>query len=224
MIQRLVWYLELTSGEPEQLETMVSFAASQGASLHTVFIENDVLLRCGELPCSREISQLTGRARPLRSEQLARQLHQRREQLEQRLAMLAARHTLNWSWKLARGRRERMLGTAGSDEVAVLMLSAGEPLPAWLAGLQRSLLLLGSRFRPFSRIVVLLDDGNDTELLALGQALAERSKLPFQVQRHVPLRSDLVLARADNPVLTKAGSTAINAVLLLPAQSCADGT
>lgn len=224
MIQRLVWYLELTSGEPDQLEAMVSFAASQGAKLHTVFIENDELLRSGELPCSREISQLTGRSRPLRSEQLSRQLHQRRELAEQRLAVLAARHSLNWSRELARGRRERLLGSAGTDEMAVLMLNEGEPLPAWLSGLQRTLLLLGPRFRPFSRIVVLLDNGNDTELLVQGQALAERSKLPLLVQRHASQRFSLLLARAGSPALTKVGSSAINAVLLLPAQSHADGT
>ncbi|WMC09686.1 hypothetical protein PU634_11220 [Oceanimonas pelagia] len=181
MMQRLVWYLELGGGELEQLEAVVELAAGQGASLRTVFVENEALLRCGELPCSREVSLLTGRIRPLSSEQLARQLRRRRERAEQRLAVLTRQRKLEWSREVTRGRREQLLSAAGSDELAVMMLMEGEPLPAWLDGLRRPLLLLGARFRPLNQLLVALDEENDSELLEQGQALAGRGGWPLWV-------------------------------------------
>lgn len=199
MMQRLVWYLELSAPELEQLEAMVDFAAGQGASLRIVFVEDEVLLRCGELPCSREVSLLTGRVRPLSTEQLARQLRRRRERAEQQLAALARQRALEWSREVARGRREQLLSTSAGDDMAVLMLVEGEPLPAWLGGLTRPILLLGARFHPLNQVLVALDNVNDSELLAQGQALAERGGWPLWIL--VPAAHREVLA----PVLVQQG-------------------
>ncbi|WP_107851598.1 hypothetical protein [Oceanimonas marisflavi] len=181
MMRRLVWYLELSGRELEQLEAVVDFAAGQGVSLRTVFVEDEYLLRCGELPCSREISLLTGKVRPLSSAQLAWQLQRRRERAEQRLAALARQRALEWSREVTRGRREQLLSAASGDDMAVLMLSAGEPLPVWLSGVQRPVLLLGAHFRPLNQLLVVLDDISDTGLLEQGQALAGRSGWPLWV-------------------------------------------
>ncbi|MDP5292700.1 hypothetical protein Q9290_10450 [Oceanimonas sp. CHS3-5] len=199
MMQRLVWYLELNGGELERLEAVVEFAAGQGASLRTVFMEDEFLLRCGELPCSREISLLTGRVRPLSTEQLARQLRRRRERAEQRLATLARQRQLEWSREVTRGRREQLLSAGSGDELAVLMLAEGEPLPAWLGGLRRPLLLLGARFRSLSQVLVALDSPDDSELLEQGQALAGQGGWPLWVM--VPAAKMDVLA----PVLVQQG-------------------
>lgn len=210
MMQRLVWYLELGGSELEWLEAMVDFAAGQGASLRIVFVEDEVLLRCGELPCSREISLLTGQARAFSREQLAGQLRRRRERAEQRLAVLARQRTLEWSREVARGRREQLLSTPGND-MAVLTLAEGEPLPTWLGGLARPLLLLGPRFRPLTQLLVALDEAGDTELLEQGRALARQSGWPLWVL--VPAAHTNVLA----PVLAQQGLS--EALLPLPSWS-----
>ncbi|MDX1266033.1 MAG: hypothetical protein R3311_01560 [Oceanisphaera sp.] len=198
MMQRLVWYLELSGRELEQLESVVDFAAGQGVSLRTVFVEDEYLLRCGELPCSREISLLTGRVRPLSSRQLEWQLRRRRERTEQRLEAMARQRELEWSREVTRGRLEVLLSAAG-DDMAVLILGGGEPLPSWLPGLGRPLLLLGEGFRPLNQVLVALESADDTGLLEQGLALAGRSRWPLWVL--VPAAQSDVLA----PLLAEKG-------------------
>ncbi|WP_116473698.1 hypothetical protein [Zobellella maritima] len=182
MIRRINWYFELSGNELDRLEVMVDFAATQGAGLRTVFVEDENLLRCGELPCSREISMMTGRVRPLSRQQLEGQLRRRRELVERRLEALARRRTLEWSREVIRGRRDQLLIAGTEDDIAALLLNeAAEPLPAWLAILRRPLLLLSSRFRPVNQLLIVCDNPSDVELLTQARELAGQQHWPLWV-------------------------------------------
>lgn len=184
MIRHIVWYLDLSQAELEMLEQVAEFAARHGARLRAVFIEDESLLRCAELPCTREVSLTTGRVRALDPERVRLQLRRRREHIRQRLQQLARREALEWSLEVQHGRREQLLARppASHDEVQVLVLDSSAELPPWSSPPGYPLLLLSNRFRPVELVLAVFEEAaRDAPVLARARQLARQEQLPLWI-------------------------------------------
>ncbi|WP_375055560.1 hypothetical protein [Zobellella sp. DQSA1] len=184
MIRRILWYPDLSQAELEMLERVAEFAVRHGAGLRAVFIEDESLLRCAELPCTREVSLTTGRVRALEPERVRLQLHRRREHIRQRLQQLARHRALEWSLEVEYGRREQLLTRppASHDEVQVLVLDPTAELPPWDSPPGYPLLLLSRRFRPVELVLAVFEDAlRDAPVLARVEQLARQPPLPLWI-------------------------------------------
>ncbi|MBL1378699.1 hypothetical protein [Zobellella iuensis] len=184
MIRRILWYPDLGQAELEMLDQVAEFAARHGARLRAVVIEDESLLRCAELPCTREVSLTTGRVRTLEPERVRLQFRRRREHIRQRLQQLARHRALEWSLEVEYGRREQLLARppASHDEVQVLVLDSAAELPPWDCPPDYPLLLLSRRFRPVELVLAILEEATrDAPVLARAEQLARQQPLPLWI-------------------------------------------
>lgn len=103
VIQRILVALDASPHSLAALEAAAELAASLNAELLGLFVEDVNLLRLTELPFSQEIGLFSTRRRRLRAAQLERQFRAQADRMRRRLARIAGRQQIPWSFRVVRG-------------------------------------------------------------------------------------------------------------------------
>ncbi len=103
VIQRILVALDASPHSLAALEAAAELAASLNAELLGLFVEDVNLLRLTELPFSQEIGLFSTRRRRLGAAQLERQFRAQADRMRRRLARIASRREIPWSFRVVRG-------------------------------------------------------------------------------------------------------------------------
>src|SRR5262245_60937536 len=120
-IRRIVVALDASPHSLAALAAAGELAEALRAELVGIFVEDVNLLHLAGLPFAREVTYLSGVARPLDSPSMERELRIQAEQARQTLAGVAGRRQLRWSFRVVRGQVTAELLTA-AQEADVLAL------------------------------------------------------------------------------------------------------
>ncbi|MEE8285386.1 MAG: hypothetical protein V3R72_01685 [Gammaproteobacteria bacterium] len=113
----------------ETLELATALAASVGADLEVVFVEDANLLRLADLPVTREIDRISGMTRELDSRRMLRALHCEARQLRRELARIGRASLVRSTLRVVRGHYlTEALAVSASVDVTFVH-SARRPLP-----------------------------------------------------------------------------------------------
>lgn len=153
------------------LTTAGALAAELGAELAGLFVEDIDLQHLTGLPFAREYCVLSGELRPFSHEEVERAWRREAQAMQRQLAEAAARLSLRWSFRVARGRLAAEMNTlAQALDLIVLgrhvsggFMAVGTARPTRRAGLAGPVLAL---FEDVEASAASLD---------LGAALARRS-------------------------------------------------
>lgn len=159
------------------LEAAAQLAGELEAELAGLFVEDEVLLRAGRLPVTREIGFLSGETRPVDAETMERQLRAQAARARQALQTAGERAGVRWRFRTARGRVARVVLEAAEEaDLVTLGVSGRSPLRgpgstvrALLEAARHDLLVL-RRGLPLGRVVLAVHDGSRT-----GRAAVERA-------------------------------------------------
>ena len=114
-IKRILVAVDASPSSLMALEAAAELAASLGAELLGLFIEDINLLRLGDVPFVREVGVSTGSVRQVDLPSIQRQLRAQASQARRQLFRLAQSMGLHWSFRVARGVIERELLEAASE-------------------------------------------------------------------------------------------------------------
>jgi len=87
----------------ETLETAALLAASEGADLEVILVENANLLRLADLPVTREIDRVSGEIREIDSHRMLRALEIEARHLRQKVAHIGRMRAVRSTLRIARG-------------------------------------------------------------------------------------------------------------------------
>jgi hypothetical protein len=113
----------------ETLELATALAASVGADLEVVFVEDADLLRLADLPITREIDRISGISRELDGPRMLRALHCEARQLRQVLARIGRASSVRSTLKVVRGHYLTEALAASASVELTFVHSARRPLP-----------------------------------------------------------------------------------------------
>jgi nucleotide-binding universal stress UspA family protein len=127
--RRVVVALDASSHSWTALLTAARLAASFGADLEGLFVEDINLLRMAGMPISREVGFFSGSVRQVDSQQMERQLRAVAARIRQMLAQVADQAEVKWLLQVRRGKVAEELIAAASSETDLLSLGRhGWPL------------------------------------------------------------------------------------------------
>jgi nucleotide-binding universal stress UspA family protein len=115
MIRRILVALDASPHSQAALEAASELADALKAELVGIFVEDVNLLRLAGLPFAREVGYPSGTERPLDSPSMERALRIQGERARQRLAGVAARRQVRWSFRVVRGQVATELLTAAQE-------------------------------------------------------------------------------------------------------------
>lgn len=167
-IRRILVALDTSADSLAGLEVAAQLAAGLRAELAGLFVEDELLLRAGRLPVTREVNQLTGEARDVDEEAMERQLRAQAARARQALQAAAERSGTTWRFRTARGRVARVLMEAAEDaDLLALGITGRSPfrgpgstVRALLESARHDLLIL-RRGLPLGRVVLAVHDGSE---------------------------------------------------------------
>jgi nucleotide-binding universal stress UspA family protein len=113
----------------ETLELATALAASVGADLEVVFVEDADLLRLADVPVTREIDRISGRSRELDARRMLRALHGEARQLRQELARIGRASSIRSTLRVVRGHYLTEALAASASVELTFVHSARRPLP-----------------------------------------------------------------------------------------------
>jgi nucleotide-binding universal stress UspA family protein len=193
-VERILVALQPSPQSGAAMRAAAQLAAQLQAELHGLFVEDDNLYRLCNLPFSQEFGLLSGAARPLDSQAVARQMRALAMSLRQRLAQVADAMQVRWSFQVARGQvadellaaaEHALLITLGPRRVALGSLP-GAVSQAVVQRSARPVVVLdntGQLARPFT--VVYTGYPSAERALDLAVRLAQRADQPIHVVLHV---------------------------------------
>ncbi|WP_409523090.1 hypothetical protein [Nitrincola sp. MINF-07-Sa-05] len=197
-MKRIVYYLDSSHRGITALEQAASFAAQHKVELKAVFIEDQNLMRCAELPFGREISLMTGRSRPLRADSIRRQLRLAHNRFRGCLEEVARHQSLHWSLEVSQttydDQSEPDVDENGESVHDVLLLtdlfdeSLVAGLPGWIK-FPGAVMLLRQGVNPFRQLLLYCDQPDVAPRhIEAALRLADREHLPLQFL--LPAQSD----------------------------------
>jgi len=204
-MRRILYFFDSSHRGVTALEQVASFASQRQAELRAVFIEDQNLMRCADLPFGREISLLTGRTRPLRVDSLRRQLRLAHNRFRGCLEQASRRQPLRWSLEVSHTAYDDYLSPAAvkdeesEDEVLLLTDFPGQnlvvELPRWVR-FPGAVMLLRQDGHQFQQLLIYCDQVDAVpELIEYAIRLAGKEQLPLQFL--LPAQSaDLLQLRA----------------------------
>ena len=105
----------------ETLELATALAASIGADLEVVFVEDAKLLQLADLPVTREVDRISGMTRELDSKRMLRALHCEVRQLRRELSRIGKTTTVRSTVRVVRGHYfSEALAASASVEVTFM--------------------------------------------------------------------------------------------------------
>lgn len=105
----------------ETLELATALAASIGADLEVVFVEDAKLLQLADLPVTREVDRISGMTRELDSQRMLRALHCEVRQLRRELSRIGKTTTVRSTVRVVRGHYfSEALAASASVEVTFM--------------------------------------------------------------------------------------------------------
>jgi len=128
-IQRILIALDASAESRLALETAAELAASWGAELTGLFVEDVNLLRLVDSPFVREVGSFSSRPRALSGAQLERQLRAQASQLRRALTRIAEQRRVPWSFQVARGLVAAELAKAAAEmDMIILSKTSWSPM------------------------------------------------------------------------------------------------
>ena len=155
-IRRILVALDASTHSLAALDAAAELAASLGAELLGIFVEDENLVHLAGLPFSHELRSSSATSQPMNSEAMEQQLHLQAAQARWALEKAAKRVDAQWSFRTIRGQVTPSVLSAALDADLVVMGRVSRPL--------HSRNRLGSTARATSKInrsVLLMQQGSD---------------------------------------------------------------
>lgn len=124
-IRRILLALDSSSMSMGALEAAAELAGGLGAELIGLFVEDIDLLRLSELPFATEIGCYSCGLRPVRLDDLERQMRAEAVQMKKALATAATRQGVEWEFRVTRGAVAPEILTAALGAELVIMGKRG---------------------------------------------------------------------------------------------------
>jgi hypothetical protein len=162
-IRRILFALGEEGDVAGAFESAASLAQRLDAELHGLFIEDTDLLRLAGLPFARETGTTTAVVRRLQHPDIERGWQRQAARLQERLAEVAVRRQLRWSFEVVRGRMTAQVAelAVSSDVVAVTKVT--RTTVETLQTLQCPVLILPAGAVLATPVGVLVDDSPASE-------------------------------------------------------------
>lgn len=183
-IKRVLVALDASPYSLAALRTAARLAASLGAKLEGIYVEDVNLLRIAELPFTREISIQSAAIRPIAPQDLERSFRSLSGQVEQWMDEVARQFGVVWTFRVLRGQIAAELMANASETDLLSLGRLGWPLSRYsgrLGSIARTilrshrapLLLLREEIRPGQPIAVTYSgDAQEKTVLAMAVHLA----------------------------------------------------
>lgn len=178
-LTRILLALEPGSSGPLSLDTVAGLGLGTAIRLQTVFFEDQSLIQCAELSCSRILSRIAPAPRTPDRVALEQQIRRQREQMRDFFRTSAGNVASEYQFRDVRGQTGTELLREVSDcDVLVLTRSGaiaglprwmGLPLEQLLGAAPLTTVLVQGRWREHGSVMVLQDD-SEASLAALRTA------------------------------------------------------
>jgi nucleotide-binding universal stress UspA family protein len=120
-IRKILVALDASAHSTAALEASIELAASLGAEVTGLFIEDITLLRLAEFPFVREVSFFTPSLRRIELAQLERQLRAQANRMRNLLSDYASRAGISWHFRVVRGAvASEVMAAAAETDLIVL--------------------------------------------------------------------------------------------------------
>lgn len=172
-IRRILVALDSSASTADSLDAAAKLARRLRAELQGLFVEDDALLQLATLPFMTQINLTTGGRQPLEMLELESQMKALAVTAQRRLAAVAERDRLAWSFRTVRGRiaHEVAIAAEGADLVIVEggrhggpgHARLGLPASATVKRVTRSVLILRDGRHIEGRIFVVFDGSAQSE-------------------------------------------------------------
>ncbi len=244
-IRRILVAIDASPQSLAALEAAAELAASLGAELAGLYVEDINLIRLAALPAVMEVGGTSARSRRLDERRMASQLRGQAARAAQAMALAAGRTQVRWSFTVARGSIETVLLQAAAEADLFILGRAGWSGKRRLgstaravvaAGPKRTLVIeRGERLLPTLMIVY---DGSDRSQRALDTAICIGGYLAVgivagdeaeakELQSEVAAKLNLMglearyrwLVRADAKELADMVRTQEECIVILPGES-----
>jgi len=187
---RILVRLEAAPPARVTMEAAAGIAAHLEAELVGLFVEEIELLHWAALPFTREVGLASARSRPLDVKAMERTLRSLANESREALAEVAARTSLRWSFKVARGSMPELLAAAAEADLLVARAAGMRLRPTHVPS--APILLVQERGMASPRFVAVCTAAARPEELALSlNGLLRSSAEPVDI---VLLCEDPVLA------------------------------
>ena len=246
--QKIRRILVATDASPQSLaavEAGAELAASLGAELAGLYVEDINLIRLAALPAVLEIGGTSARPRRLDEHRMSRQLRSQAARAAQAMEVAAGRTQVRWSFTVARGSIEAELLQAATEADLFILGRAGWSGKRRLGSTARKLVAAGpkrtlviKRGERLLTTLLILYDGSKRSLRALDTAIsiggylavgivAEDEEVAKNLQSEVAAKLNLMglearyhwLVRADTRELADMVRTQGECILILPGES-----
>lgn len=187
-VKRILIALDSSASTPNSLTVAAELASRLRAELRGLFVEDNDLLKLAALPFTTQINLTTGTRQPLETSELESQMASLAAAAQRRLAAVAERDRLIWSFRTVRGQIAREIANAAEDADLVIVEGGqhggpahariGLPASATVKQVNRSVLILRAG-RHFEGPIFVTFDGTaqSGKALRMAAALARNGNL-----------------------------------------------
>jgi nucleotide-binding universal stress UspA family protein len=128
IIRRILVALDASTHSLAALEAAAGLAASQGAELIGLFVEDENLVHLAGLPFAHEVRSPSATRRPMSSDQMEAQLQLQASQARRALASAAERVNARWRFRTVRGQVTASVLSAALDADMLAMGRISRPV------------------------------------------------------------------------------------------------
>ena len=122
-IRRILVPLDSSPESIAALEPAAWIASVMRSKLTALLVEEQELFTLADLPFSREISIMQPQTRNLDPSRLEQEMRARAVTMQKKIARIAARYSVEWSFKVVRGHRDREIATLAEARDLIAMFS-----------------------------------------------------------------------------------------------------
>lgn len=190
-IKRILVALDSSVPASGGLDVASDLAYRLRAELQGLFVEDDELFRLAALPFTTQVNLSTGGRLPLETTELETQMAGLAAEAQRRLAAIAARNRIRWSFRTVRGRIAHEVATAaesvdlviveGGNRRAPAHARLGLPASATVKTVTRSVLILRAGRRFEGPLHVVFDGTPQSEKALRMAAMLSQEDSPLTV-------------------------------------------
>lgn len=211
-LRRILVPLDASAHSRAALEAAAKLAASLGAELSGLYVEDAELLDLCRYPFAREVGLMPARTRHLESADLERDFRIQAEQIRRMLAMLADASDINWSLTVRRGRvLAEILEQAASADLTVLgrvgrtlsRASMGSTVRQLIEQGHGMTLILQAGFQLVSPVLTVYN-GSEQSMRAVSIAISLARSAGGELEILIPAQTEEEFSSLRNELLTAA--------------------